>query len=147
MWALIASLYIGNVMLLILNLPLVGLWVKLLKLPKAPLYAGILIFATVGVYGMRQSAFDLVLLYAIGLLGLVMRRFDFPAAPVVIGMILGPLAEAQMRNAMSIGEGKWSVFVERPGSLSLLIVVLAVLVLPRAMNLLRKRRPVVAGEG
>lgn len=145
-WALIAWLYIGNVMPLVLNLPLVGLWVKLLKVPKAQLYAGILIFATVGVYGMRQSAFDLVLLYAIGLLGLMMRRFNFPAAPVVIGMILGPLAEAQMRNAMSIGEGKWSVFVERPGSLSLMIVVIAVLVLPRAMKLLRGRRAVV-GEG
>ena len=138
-WALIASLYIGNVMLLILNLPLVGLWVKLLKLPKAPLYAGILIFATVGVYGMRQSAFDLVLLYVIGLLGVVMRRFDFPTAPVVVGMILGPLAEAQLRNAMSIGEGKWTVFVERPMSLALLVVVVAVLVLPRAAKLLRRR--------
>ena len=80
---------------------------------------------------MRQSAFDLVLLYAIGLLGVVMRRFDFPTAPVVVGMILGPLAEAQMRNAMSIGEGKWSVFLERPVSLALLVVVVAVLVLPR----------------
>ena len=134
-WALIASLYIGNVMLLILNLPLIGMWVKLLKIPKSYLYAGILIFATVGVYGMRQSAFDLVLLYAIGLIGVVMRRFDFPTAPVVVGMILGPLAEAQMRNALSIGEGKWGVFVERPGSLSLLMVVIAVLVLPRLMKL------------
>ncbi len=140
-WALIASLYIGNVMLLILNLPLVGLWVKLLKLPKAQLYAGILIFATVGVYGMRQSAFDLVLLYAIGLLGVVMRRFDFPTAPVVVGMILGPLAEAQLRNAMSIGEGKWTVFVERPMSLALLVVVVAVLVLPRVARLLQRRAP------
>ncbi len=135
-WALIASMYIGNVMLLILNLPLVGMWVKLLKIPKAHLYAGILIFATVGVYGMRQSAFDLVLLWGIGLLGLLMRRFDFPTAPVVIGLILGPLAEAQMRNALSIGEGKWTVFVERPGSLFLLCVIVAVLVLPR---LLKKR--------
>jgi putative tricarboxylic transport membrane protein len=126
-------------MLLVLNLPLVGMWVKLLKVPKAQLYAGILIFATVGVYGMRQSAFDLVLLYAIGLLGLVMRRFDFPAAPVVIGMIVGPLAEAQMRNAMSIGEGKWGVFVERPGSLGLMIAVLAVLVLPRVLKIWRGR--------
>jgi putative tricarboxylic transport membrane protein len=96
-WALIASLYIGNVMLLILNLPLVGLWVKLLKIPKAHLYAGILIFSTVGVYGMRQSAFDLLLLYGIGLVGVLMRRYDFPTAPVVVGLILGPLAEAQMR--------------------------------------------------
>jgi putative tricarboxylic transport membrane protein len=136
-WALIASLYIGNLMLLILNLPLVGLWVKLLRIPKAPLYAGILIFATVGVYGMRQSAFDLLLLYAIGLLGVVMRRFDFPSAPVVVGMILGPLAEAHMRNAMSIGEGRWSVFVARPVSLVLLLAIVAVLVLPR----LWRRRP------
>jgi putative tricarboxylic transport membrane protein len=129
-WALIASLYIGNVMLLILNLPLVGLWVKLLKIPKAHLYAGILVFATVGVYGMRQSAFDLVLLWGIGLLGLMLRRFDFPTAPVIVGLILGPLAEAQMRNALAIGEGKWTVFVERPGSLFLVVVIAAVLLLP-----------------
>ena len=139
-WALIASLYIGNVMLLVLNLPLVGLWVKLLKIPKPPLYAGILIFATVGVYGMRQSAFDLVLLYAIGLLGVVMRRYGFPTAPVVVGMILGPLAEAQMRNALSIGEGHWGVFVQRPMSLFLLIVVAAILVLPRAVAWMKRRR-------
>jgi putative tricarboxylic transport membrane protein len=130
-WALIASLYIGNVMLLILNLPMVGLWVKLLKIPKPQLYAGILIFATVGAYGMRQSAFDLFLLYAIGVIGVLMRRFDFPTAPVVVGMILGPLAEAQLRNAMAIGEGKWTVFIERPMSLAMVFVVLAVLVLPR----------------
>ena len=138
-WALIASLYIGNVMLLILNLPLIGMWVKLLKIPKSYLYAGILIFATVGVYGMRQSAFDLVLLYAIGLLGVVMRRYDFPTAPVVVGMILGPLAEAQMRNALSIGEGKWGVFIERPVSLALLVIVVSVLVLPRLLKLRKAR--------
>ena len=139
-WALIASLYIGNVMLLILNLPLVGLWVKLLRIPKPPLYAGILIFATVGVYGMRQSAFDLVLLYLIGLLGVVMRRYGFPTAPVVVGMILGPLAEAQMRNALSIGEGHWSVFVQRPMALTLLLVVAAVLLLPRVLAWTRQSR-------
>ncbi len=130
-WALIASLYIGNVMLLVLNLPMVGFWVKLLKIPKPQLYAGILIFATVGAYGMRQSAFDLFLLYAIGLLGVLMRRFDFPTAPVVVGMILGPLAEAQLRNAMSIGEGSPMVFFQRPMSITLVVIVVAVLVLPR----------------
>ena len=129
-WALIASLYIGNVMLLVLNLPLVGLWVKLLKIPKAPLYAGILIFATVGVYGMRQSAFDLYLMLGLGLVGVVMRRYDFPTAPVIVGLILGPVAEAQMRNALSIGEGSWRIFLERPMSLSLLVVVALVLVTP-----------------
>ena len=139
-WALIASLYIGNLMLLVLNLPMVGLWVKLLKIPKPQLYAGILIFATVGAYGMRQSAFDVFLLYVIGAVGVVMRRFDFPTAPVVIGMILGPLAEAQMRNAMSIGEGKWTVFLDRPVSVFLLVVIAAVLVLPRLARWHRARR-------
>jgi putative tricarboxylic transport membrane protein len=87
----------------------------------------------VGVYGMRQSAFDLYLMLALGLVGVVMRRFDFPTAPVIVGLILGPLAEAQMRNALSIGEGRWSVFLERPMSASLLAVVVAVLLLPRVL--------------
>ena len=138
-WALIASLYIGNVMLLVLNLPLVGLWVKLLQIPRSPLYAGILIFATVGVYGMRQSAFDLYLMLGTGLLGLALRRLDFPTAPVIVGMIMGPMAEAQMRNALSIGEGRWSVFLDRPVSVLLLGVVLAVLVLPPVWRRLTRR--------
>jgi len=139
-WALIASLYIGNVMLLVLNLPLVGLWVKLLRIPRAPLYAGILIFATVGVYGMRQSAFDLYLMLAIGAMGVVMRRFDFPTAPVVVGMILGPLAEAHLRNGVAIGGGHWGVFFERPLSAGLLAVVVIVLLLPRALKWLGARK-------
>ncbi len=138
-WALIASLYIGNVMLLVLNLPLVGLWVKLLKIPRPQLYAGILIFATVGVYGMRQSAFDLFLMFGVGMAGVLMRRFDFPTAPVIVGLILGPLAEAQLRNALSIGEGNWSVFLQRPMSAALLAVVVAVLVLPRLLALKNRK--------
>jgi putative tricarboxylic transport membrane protein len=139
-WALIASLYIGNVMLLVLNLPMVGLWVKLLKIPRPPLYAGILIFASVGVYGMRQSTFDLFLMYGVGLLGVLMRRYDFPTAPVIVGLILGPLAEAQLRNALSIGEGQWTVFLQRPMSALLLAIVVAVLLLPRALKLLQRLR-------
>ena len=139
-WALIASLYIGNLMLLVLNLPMVGLWVKLLKIPRPQLYAGILIFATVGAYGMRQSTFDLFLLYGIGLLGVLMRRFDFPTAPVVVGMILGPLAEAQMRNAVSIGEGSFWIFLQRPMSLTLVVIVLLVLIVPRWLQYWSARR-------
>jgi putative tricarboxylic transport membrane protein len=137
-WALIASLYIGNVMLLVLNLPLVGLWVKLLKIPRPPLYAGILVFATVGVYGMRQSAFDLFLMLGVGLVGVLMRRFDFPTAPVIVGLILGPLSEAQLRNAISIGEGRWTIFFERPVSAFLLAVCAAVLVLPAVWKRVRR---------
>ena len=89
---------------------------------------------------MRQSAFDLFLLYAIGVLGVVMRRFDFPTAPVVIGMILGPLAEAQLRNAISIGEGSAMIFLQRPMSLTLIFIVLAVLILPRVAKRMSQRK-------
>jgi putative tricarboxylic transport membrane protein len=89
---------------------------------------------------MRQSAFDLFLLYGIGLLGVIMRRFDFPTAPVVVGMILGPLAEAQMRNAVSIGEGSWWIFLQRPMSLTLIIIVLAVLIIPRVLKRLSQAK-------
>jgi putative tricarboxylic transport membrane protein len=91
---------------------------------------------------MRQSAFDLFLMYGVGLLGVMMRRYDFPTAPVIVGLILGPLAEAQLRNALSIGEGHWTIFVTRPASLVLLLVVLAVVVVPRVM---RRRRAAHAG--
>ena len=133
-WALMASIYIGNVMLLALNLPMIGLWVKLFKVPKPKLYAGILISATVGANGMRQSAFDLFLLYRTGLPGLVMRRFNFPTGPVLVGMILGTLAEAQMRNAISIGQGSFLIFLQRPMSPAIFVVMVLILVVPWLMK-------------
>ena len=135
-WTLIASLYIGNVMLLVLNLPLIGIWVRVLRIPTPLLYGGILIFSTLGAYSLRQSWFDLLLLLIIGLVGLAMRRFGFPVAPVIVGMILGPMAEKQLRNALSIAQGDWSVFLTRPLSRAILCLIGAVLVLPR---LLRRR--------
>ena len=134
MWALIASLYIGNVMLLVLNLPLVGMWVKLLKIPKTYLLGHPHLRHRRRHHGMRQSAFDLVLLYAIGLLGVVMRRFEFPTAPVVVGMILGRWPGADAQRAVD-RRGPVGVFVDRPVSVFLLLVVVAVLVLPRLMRL------------
>ncbi len=121
-WALIASMYIGNVMLLVLNLPLIGLWVRMLKMPEPLLYAGILVLATIGTYGISQSWVDLVLLYLMGGMGLAMRVYDFPTAPVIIGMILGPLAEQEFRRAMTISQGDVLVLVERPLSLTLLVL-------------------------
>lgn len=133
-WALIASLYIGNVMLLVLNLPAIGLWVRMLRVPTPLLYGGILIFAGLGAYGIRQSWFDLLLLFVIGLLGMVMRRFDFPTAPVIVGLILGPMAEKQLRNALSIGQGDWSLFIKQPISATILAMTVAVVVVPRVLR-------------
>ena len=129
-WTLIASLYIGNIILLVLNLPLVGLWVKLLKIPPPWLYAGIIVISTAGVYGAGNSVFNVGLLYVFGLIGYAMRRFDFPAAPLIVGLILAPMAEQSMRQALTISMGEWSTFVTRPLSASLLAIAALLLIGP-----------------
>jgi putative tricarboxylic transport membrane protein len=140
-WGLIASLYIGNLMLLVLNLPLIGLWVRILKIPQPQLYAGILVFATIGAYGVSNSVIDLLVMYAVGAVGMLMKRYDFPVAPAVIGMILGPLAEQAFRQALTISQGDWTTFLTRPISAVFLTIALALAVGPtvwRAMVLARR---------
>jgi putative tricarboxylic transport membrane protein len=137
-WGLIASLYIGNLMLLVLNLPLAGLWVRLLAIPQPYLYGGILLFSSLGAYSLNGSAFDLILLWVIGLIGYLMRRFDFPVAPCVIGLILGPLAEEQMRRALAISQGDASVFVTQPLSAALLAIAAIALIGPMIWRLRRR---------
>jgi putative tricarboxylic transport membrane protein len=127
-WTLIASLYIGNAMLLLLNLPLVGLWVRLLTIPRRLLYAGIIVLASLGAYTVNRSLLDVGLTYLIGLAGFTMRRLSMPLAPAVIALILGPLAEQQFRRAMAIGGP--TIFVARPISCGLLILALATVVIP-----------------
>jgi putative tricarboxylic transport membrane protein len=141
-WGLIASLYIGNVMLLVLNLPLVNLWVKILKIPEPLLYGGILVFATVGTYGISQSPLDLLILYAIGFVGYLMRLHDFPTAPVIIGMILGPMAEQTLRQAMTISQGDWTVLFTRPLAGSIMAVSALLLLGPLVWRLTRRFRAV-----
>ncbi len=138
-WTLIASLYIGNVILLILNLPLVGLWVKLLKIPTPWLYAGIIVISAAGVYGASNSPFDLALLFFFGLIGYAFRRFDFPMAPLIIGLILGPMAENSMRQALVISMGDYSTFVTRPISATILGIALLLLLLPFVLATLKRR--------
>ena len=142
-WALIASLYIGNVMLLLLNLPLIRIWVRILEIPRPLLYAGILTFATLGVYSAANSVLDVLIMYGIGVMGFFARRFDFPVGPIVLGVILGPLLETQFRRAMSIAQGDLSIFVTRPLSAAILAIAVAALVLPylpRIIARLRGRR-------
>lgn len=104
-WALIASLFIGNTILLILNLPLAPLWAKLLRVPRPYLYAGILFFASMGAYAVNGTAFDLILLAALGVLGFALRRFALPVLPLVVGVILASRLEAQGRRALQLSSG------------------------------------------
>lgn len=133
-WGLIASLLIANLMLLVLNLPLIGLWVKLLTIPKPWLYAGILLFATLGTIGANPSVFELGMLLAFGLLGYVMRVFGYPIAPVVVGLILGPLAEQQLRRALSISQGDLTTLVASPVAVVLLLIAAAALIIPLVLR-------------
>ncbi|HSA91003.1 MAG TPA: tripartite tricarboxylate transporter permease [Burkholderiales bacterium] len=139
-WGLIASLYVGNLILLVLNLPLIGIWVKVLEIPKDLLYAGILVFATLGAYSLHQSWVDLAMLYVFGLLGFAMRRWDIPVGPAVIGLILGPLAETQFRRALAISQGDPSVFITHPISATFLAITAALLVVPFIVRHRSRRR-------
>jgi putative tricarboxylic transport membrane protein len=129
-WGLIASLLIANFMLLVLNLPMIGLWVKLLTVPKPWLYAGILLFATLGTIGANPSTFELGMLLAFGVLGYAMRLFGYPIAPIVVGLILGPMAEQQLRRALSISQGDWTYMVQSPIAAVLLGIAALALIVP-----------------
>ncbi|THF69403.1 tripartite tricarboxylate transporter permease [Deinococcus sp. Arct2-2] len=133
-WGLIASLYIGNVMLLALNLPLAPVWAKLLLIPRPFLYAGILVFSTVGVYSLNNSVFDLFLLALFGIIGYGMRRFDFPVTPAIIGVILGPTAENFSRTALQQSNGDYSTFVRQPLSAFILFIVALSLIVPAVLK-------------
>ncbi|HYH39792.1 MAG TPA: tripartite tricarboxylate transporter permease [Azospirillum sp.] len=136
-WGMIASLYVGNVLLLLLNLPLVGMWVKLLVIPRPWLYGGILVFSTLGAYTLNNNVVDLVILWVIGLAGFGMRVLNVPVAPCVVGLILGPLAEQQFRRALAISQGDATVFLTHPISAALLVIAVLLVVGPM---LLRRRQ-------
>jgi putative tricarboxylic transport membrane protein len=133
-WGLIASLLIANVMLLVLNLPLIRLWVKLLTIPRPWLYAGILLFATLGTIGLNPSPVELSMLLVFGVLGYLMRLHGYPIAPVVVGLILGPMAEQQLRRALSIAQGDWTTLVSTPLSAGLLAVAFLALIVPAILR-------------
>jgi len=143
-WTLVASLYIGNVMLLVLNLPLVGVWARVMLVPRPLLFGGVLVLASLGAYSLNRSLIDLVLLFVVGAVGCAMRIAEIPLVPAVLGLVLGPLAELQFRRALAISEGDLSVFVTRPISLALLVAAAIALLAP---SLFRRNLPPVEAAG
>ncbi len=133
-WTLIASLYIGNCMLLVLNLPLAGVWARVMLVPRPLLFGGILVIASIGAYSLNRSMLDLVILYSVGAVGCMLRVYGIPLVPAVLGLVLGPLSEQHFRRAMAISEGDLSVFVTRPISAVLLVLAVVVLLAPRLLK-------------
>jgi putative tricarboxylic transport membrane protein len=134
-WGLIASLYMGNVILLILNLPLVGLWAKLLQIRYQYLYPGILLFCILGAYSLNQSAFDVLLMVFFGILGYVFRKLDWPLAPTILALILGPMMERSLRTSLEMSGGDLSIFFQRPIS-AVLLILGAIILITSAVRLL-----------
>lgn len=126
-WGLIVSFFIGNIMLVVLNIPLIGLWVSILNIPYRILYPAILIFIMLGVYSVSNSTFDIALVAVVGVLGVVLSALRFEAAPLLLGFVLGPLMEENLRRALLISRGDWMTFIDRPISFWLLMISLTVI--------------------
>jgi TctA family transporter len=145
-WGMVASMWIGNLMLVIINLPLIGIWVQLLKVPYRLLYLAILLFCAIGVYSVNNNAFEVVLTAMFGVLGYIFLKLDCEPAPMLLGFILGPMMEENLRRAMRISSGDPMIFINRPISLGLLIAALLLLLLV-ALPAIRGKREEVFQEG
>ena len=145
-WGLIVSMWIGNLMLLVLNLPLVGMWVKLLSVPYRVMYPAILLFCCIGAYSINNNVFDVFMTIPFAILGYIFKKLDCEPAPMLLGFVLGKLMEEYLRRAMTISRGDWSVFVTRPLSASLLAVAAVLLVIVFMPAIKRKRAEACAGD-
>ena len=138
-WGLIASMWIGNLMLVILNLPLIGIWVKLLQVPYSYLFPSILVLCCIGTFTLNSSTGDVMVMTAFGVMGYAMRKLDCEPAPLLLGLVLGPMLEENFRRAMVLSDGDWSIFVRRPISLGFLLLALGLLVAVALPNIRRGR--------
>jgi putative tricarboxylic transport membrane protein len=145
-WGIIVSMWLGNLLLLVLNLPLIGLWVRLLKVPYFILFPAILAFSAIGIYSINSNAFDLFAVALFGLLGYALVKCDCEPAPLLLGFVLGPMLEEHLRRAMIISRGDPTTFVTRPLSLTLLVLALGVLVVVLLPTVAKKRAQVFVEE-
>ena len=145
-WGLIASMWIGNAMLIILNLPLIGMWIKLLTVPYKWLYPAIVLFCAIGVYSTNNNSFDIWMVALFGLIGYVFIKLGCEPAPLLLGLILGPMMEEYLRRALLISRGDWAVFVTRPISASLLVVAVLLLIIVLLPAVKKKREEAFVEE-
>ncbi|HEY9053584.1 MAG TPA: tripartite tricarboxylate transporter permease [Rectinemataceae bacterium] len=145
-WGVIASFVVGNIMLLILNLPLIRIWVKILKIPYGLLFAVILGFMILGAYSVNNSVFEIIVMLVFGIFAFFMKKMDFPMAPLILTLILGPQMERALRQSLEISQGSFSIFIETPLSAGLFAVAALILIAP-AFKFLRKGKDKVSGEG
>ena len=146
-WGLIASLFIGNVILLAMNIPLVGLFARMLSVPSWILVPAITIVSLVGVYAVHSTTFDLLLMVGLGVLGYIMRKMHFPMSPLILGFVLGEMLEQNLRRALSISNGNLSILWDSSVAKVLLAMAIMVIVVPPVLRLLRRRQRKPQPEG
>jgi putative tricarboxylic transport membrane protein len=144
-WGVIASFYVGNVILLILNLPLVGIWVKILKVPYGLLFGIILAFMVVGAYSISNSVFDVLVMTLFGVIGYFLRKMDFPLAPIVLTLILGPLMERSLRTSLEMSQGDMGIFLESPIAVAFLASAALILIAP-VFKFFRRGKGALSGD-
>jgi TctA family transporter len=144
-WGLIASMWIGNVMLLVINLPMIGMWVKLLQVPYKYLYPSILVFCCIGVYSLNNNVFDVYMTILFTVFGYMCSKLRLEPAPMLIGFVLGPMMEEHLRRAMLLSRGDWSVFIQRPISATMLAIAALALLLMALPNIRRSKDKAMAG--
>ena len=145
-WGLIASMWIGNLMLVVLNLPLIGIWVKLLKVPYRILFPAILVFCTIGVYSLNYNTFDIFTTACFGMVGYVWSKLKCEGAPLLLGLVLGPLMEENFRRALLLSRGSYMTFLERGLSASLLGVALFLVIIVALPSIRKKREEAFVEE-
>jgi TctA family transporter len=145
-WGLIASMWIGNLMLVILNLPLIGMWIKLLTVPYKYLFPSIVLFCAIGVYSTNNNTFDIWTVAIFGFIGYLFNKLSVEPAPLLLGLILGPMMEENLRRALLLSRGDWSVFVTRPLSGGLLVVAAILLAVVLSPSIKSKREAVFVEE-
>jgi putative tricarboxylic transport membrane protein len=138
-WGMITSMWIGNLMLLIINLPLIGLWVRLLKVPYRLMFPAIVVFCCIGIYSISNSGLYVVMVAAFGLFGYALVKFGFEPAPLLLGFVLGRLMEEKLRQALVISRGSFMTFLERPLSATLLVIALVLAVIAVLPSIRRSR--------
>jgi putative tricarboxylic transport membrane protein len=145
-WGLVASLYAGNVMLLVLNLPLISLWVKILKIPYHFLFSLILLLCIIGSYITNNNPYDVIIMVTFGLIGYLMKKLNYEAAPLILALVLGPMMEKAFQRSLVISDGGFGIFFTRPISASFLIMALLILLSPLFLRKKRLRENLRAGD-
>ena len=143
-WGVIGSMYIGNIFLLILNLPLIGLWVQILKIPYIILFPLIFLFTLVGSYSLNNDVNDTMITIVSGVFGYLMKKFDFEPAPLIMALILGPMFEDALRQSLVLSNGSLRIFFSRPISAVLLLVAIFLLISPVILRVFGKKRPALS---